>query len=337
MTPTALQTIWFILVAVLFIGYAVLDGYDLGAGFWHLFAKTNDDRRTILNTIGPFWDGNQVWLLTGGGAMFAAFPPAYATIFSGFYIALLLLLACLILRAVAIEYRSRAGKPGTWDAVFGVSSALAALLFGVAFANILRGIPLDASGNYTGTFFTLLNPYAVIIGLLSVAMLATHGALWISLKSGEALSATARAWTDKAWGVYLVLAVVGLVLTPWRIPRLFDNVNAHPLLWVLPVLTLAAVVLIGVFNKQGKTRPAFLASAVGIGGFVASGFAAQFPLIVPARNPGYSLTIAHSSSSPYALTAMLIIALIGVPIVLAYTVYLNRLLGGRVTTDTLHY
>jgi cytochrome d ubiquinol oxidase subunit II len=335
MTHETLQVIWFILLAVLFIGYAVLDGFDLGAGFWHLFAKTDGDKRTILNAIGPFWDGNEVWLLSGGGATFAAFPPVYATMFSGFYVALVLLLACLILRAVAIEYRSKATNPRAWDLAFGIGSTLVALLMGVAFANILRGIPLDAEGNFTGNFFTLLNPYSVVIGVVSVAMLATHGALWIAMKS-DALAATARGWASKAWSVYLVLAFAALVLTPVHIPRLLANFQAAPALWAVPVLIAVAVVLIGVFNAQGKTLAAFLASSVGIAGFIAGGFAAQFPRIIPAENLSYSLTIANSSSQ-YTLTVMLIIALIGVPIVLGYTAYIYRILGGKVTPDTLHY
>ena len=177
---TTYQIIWFILVGVLLGGYALLDGFDLGVGFWHLFTKGDRARRIALTSIGPVWDGNEVWLLTGGGALFAAFPPVYATVFSGFYLAMMLVVISLIFRAVALEFRSKVEDERwrkAWDVAFSLGSILAALLFGVAVGNVLRGVPLDGEGNFTGTFFGLLNPYSLVFGLLSVAMVATHGAL----------------------------------------------------------------------------------------------------------------------------------------------------------------
>jgi cytochrome d ubiquinol oxidase subunit II len=186
---TALQVIWFFLLGVLFVGYAILDGFDLGVGFWHLGAKGDDERRAMLNAVGPVWDGNEVWLLTAGGALFGAFPAVYASVFSGFYLALMLVLLVLMARAISFEFRSQVQSPGwrgAWDVVFSVSSTVAILLFGVALGNILRGITLDPAGNYTGTFFGLLNPYALMIGVLGLAMLAFHGALYMVIKgSGE--------------------------------------------------------------------------------------------------------------------------------------------------------
>ncbi len=183
----ALQTIWFLLVGILIAGYAVLDGFDLGVGMLHLFIARNDrERRTLLSSIGPLWDGNEVWLLTGGGAIFAAFPRVYATVFSGFYIPLMLLLAALIARAAAVEFRSKEESPlwrSAWDVTFAVSSLVPALLFGVAIGNLMRGIPLTSDGEFAGTFVSLLNPFALATGLLSVAMFVMQGASWLSLKT----------------------------------------------------------------------------------------------------------------------------------------------------------
>ena len=190
-----LQTTWFLLVGVLLAGYTILDGFDLGVGTLHLFlAKDDRERRTSLNSIGPVWDGNEVWLLTGGGALFAAFPPVYATVFSGFYLALMLLLVALIVRAVSLEFRSKEASPRWrqgWDVAFAVSSALPALLFGVALGNVLRGVPLDADGEYAGTFFTLLNPFALVVGLGGLAMFVMQGACWLNLKTEGAMKARA--------------------------------------------------------------------------------------------------------------------------------------------------
>lgn len=183
---TALQVIWFILIGVLLLGYTILDGYDLGAGFWYLFTKKEAHKKAIINAIGPFWDGNEVWILTGGGAIFAAFPDVYATVFSGFYLALMLVLLALIFRAVPIEYRNQHDNPQWkkwWDLGFGLGSALPALLFGVALGNVVNGLPLDELINFTGNFFTLLNPYPLLFGLTGFAMFLTHGALYIQLKT----------------------------------------------------------------------------------------------------------------------------------------------------------
>ncbi len=211
---TALQVIWFFLVGVLFVGYAILDGFDLGVGFWHLRAKGDDERRAMLNAVGPVWDGNEVWLLTAGGALFGAFPAVYASVFSGFYLALMLVLLVLMARAISFEFRSQVDSPGwrsAWDVIFSVSSTVAIVLFGVALGNILRGIPLDAAGNYTGTFFGLLNPFALMTGVLGLAMLAFHGALYMVIKGSGDLEERARGWVGPAGYVYLALFVVTAV------------------------------------------------------------------------------------------------------------------------------
>ena len=329
-----LQVVWFFLIGVLFTGYAILDGFDLGVGFWHLFTKKNKDRRVMLNAIGPVWDGNEVWLLTGGGALFAAFPMVYATVFSGFYLALMLVLFGLIFRAVSLEFRSKvegASWRSKWDLAFSMGSIVPALLFGVAVGNILRGVPLDQAGNFAGTFIGLLNPYSLLIGLTGLAMFAMHGALYITIKAEGDLAEQSRNWAGKAWIAYIVLLAIAFIATILTQPQLLANAKAHAVLWLIPALALGATVAIGVLNKQGKPQAAFLASALAIAanwGLVGAGI---FPNLVPALGqPEYSLNLYQHSSSQLTLTAMLIITLIGMPIVLGYTIFVYRKFAGKV-------
>jgi len=331
---SALQVTWFFLIGVLLVGYAILDGFDLGVGIWHLFTKTDKDRRTLLNAIGPVWDGNEVWLLTAGGAIFAAFPHVYATVFSGLYLALMLVLFALIFRAVSLEFRSKMPSPGwrkTWDVAFAVGSILPALLFGVAMGNILRGLPLSESKDFAGTFFGLLNPYALLIGLLGLAMFATHGATYIVLKTEGELAKRARGWAGKAWTAYLALFIVAVVATMITQPQLLANCKAMPFLWVVPVIALVAIVVTGVLTRKGQAGPAFVWSALSIAGLMAMCGTGIFPNVVPALNdPELSLTIMNASSSPLTLKVMLIVALIGMPLVLIYTAWVYRVFSGKV-------
>lgn len=338
---SGLQTAWFFLVGVLLIGYAILDGFDLGVGFWHLAVKRDRDRRVLLNAIGPVWDGNEVWLLTGGGAIFAAFPPVYATVFSGFYLALMLLLLALILRAVSLEFRSKVASSGWrswWDAAFSVSSVVATLLLGVALGNVLRGVPLDAAGNYTGGFLGLLNPYALVVGLTAAAVVAMHGALYIGLKAPGELSEQGRGWARRAWGAAFVLYAVTTVWTIGFQPHLVANYLDSPALLVVPLVGLVALMLVFPLVSSGATLRAFVASSVAIGGLVASAGLSLYPTMVPAVNdPELSLTIWNSSSSENTLRAMLVIALVGMPIVVGYTVFIYRTFKGKVQLDEHSY
>lgn len=338
---STLQIVWFLLVGVLLGGYALLDGFDLGVGFWHLFTKEDRDRRVLLNSIGPVWDGNEVWLLTGGGAIFAAFPPVYATIFSGFYLAMMLVLLALILRAVSLEFRSKTESPtwrGLWDLAFAVGSVLAALLFGVALGNVLRGIPIDEAGNYGGTFFGLLNPYSLLLGLLAVAMVATHGALYIVLKAGGDLEARAKGWAVKASFVYIALFLAAAAWTVGGKPHLMENYAAAPVLWALPVLALAGMIGVPLFTKRGAPGKAFVASSVAIAGLFGTAGAGLFPRWVPALgDPSRSLTIFNSSSSELTLKTMLVMALVGMPLVIGYTIFIYRTFRGKVEIDEHSY
>ena len=337
-----LNTVWFILLAVLLTGYAVLDGFDLGVGMLHLFvAKNDDDRRVLLNAIGPVWDGNEVWLVTGGGALFAAFPIVYATVFSGFYLALMALLCALIFRAVSIEVRSKHPAPlwrALWDFAFCAGSSLAALLFGVALGNLLRGIPLDARGEYAGGFFDLLNPFALLLGVIALAHAALHGALFAVLKTDGEHQARLRSLAAK-----LVFPVTGLyaafvAATPFLAPHLAERVKEHPALAALPLVTFAALLAVRPLQAKGRDGRAFLASAGAIVATMAMFALLMYPALVRnSADPAHSLTVANAASSTKTLSNMLVIALIGMPLVIGYTVFIYRIFRGKVTLDKTSY
>jgi len=340
---TALQVIWFFLVGVLFVGYAVLDGFDLGVGIWHLGAKGDDERRAILNAVGPVWDGNEVWLLTAGGALFGAFPAVYASVFSGFYLALMLVLLGLMARAISFEFRSQVESPSwrsSWDVVFSVSSIVVTVLFGVALGNILRGIPLDPAGNYTGTFFALLNPYALMIGLLGLAMLAFHGALYVVIKGSGELEERARGWARPAGYAYLALFLVASLVTIATQAHLLENYREVVVLWILPVLVLAFIAGAIVFHRRGEAGRAFLSSSLSIAAIWGMVGAGLFPVLVPALGaPELSLTVTNASSGNLTLKAMFIIALLGMPFVIGYTAWVYWAFKGKVdvSQESAHY
>ncbi len=326
-----LQITWFFIIALLLAVYAVLDGFDLGVGIWHLFAKGDGERRSLLNIIGPVWDGNEVWLVTGGGALFAAFPHVYATVFSAMYIPLMLVLLGLILRAVSIEFRSHEESPawrGKWDAAFAFGSALPALLFGVAMGNILRGMPVGVSRNFEGTLLTLLNPYALLIGLTGFVMLAMHGALFIALNAEGELASRARRWAQAAWMAFIALLIASLAAS-LLLPQLRLNYEAFPLLWALPAIVLGCAVAAGILSMRGVALAAFIASSLTVFGTMALVMASIFPrMVYSLGKPGLSLTVANASSSERTLGVMLIMALIGMPIVIGYTIWVYRVFFG---------
>ena len=328
-----LNTTWYILVGVLITGYAILDGFDLGVGVLHLFARSDTERRLHMNAIGPVWDGNEVWLLTGGGALFAAFPIVYATAFSAFYLAMMLLLTALIFRAVAMEFRSKLVSPGwraLWDWAFGLGSLLPSVLYGVAVGNVLRGIPLDASGTFTGSFLGLLNPYAVLVGILSLVMFVMHGALYMTLKTDGELQERMAAWATRSWVVFVVIYLVATVASIFTASYLFEGLFGNPLFWVVFVLLLAAVVYVPVATKAKRFFRAFLSSSVVIASTIGLAAISMFPRLVPSSiNLDYSLTIYNASSTRLTLQVMLVIALIGMPLVIAYTFWVYRVFKGK--------
>ena len=336
-----LQIIWFLLIGVLLVGYAILDGFDLGVGMLHLFiAKKDSERRVLLNSIGPVWDGNEVWLLTGGGAIFAAFPKVYAAVFSGFYLALMLLLTALVLRAVSLEFRSKHESSrwrAAWDFAFAFGSFLPALLFGVAVGNVMRGVPLGTDGEFAGSFFGLLNPFAVVIGLLSTAMFLMQGASWLTLKTENALRARAVTAAKYSWMAFAALWVVATLFARAAAPQLWANYS-NPLTWIAPVVFIAAAVAFPLALGRARHGLAFTLSSISIAALIGIMGQGLFPNMVPALGDrSNSLTIFNASSTLLTLKVMLTIALIGVPIVLAYTIWIYRNFMSPVVLDEHSY
>ncbi len=331
-----LPTIWFLLIGVLILGYALLDGFDLGVGVLHPFvARTDRERRTAMATIGPVWDGNEVWLLTAGGALFAAFPRVYATVFSGFYLAMVLLLVGLILRAVALEFRDREEGPGwrtAWDAAFFVGSFLPALLLGVALGNVVRGLPLTDDGTYEGGLVGLLNPFSLLTGLVGLAMFVLHGAVWLALRTNGALQARARRAAVGGWLAFGIGALALTALAALEIPDRFAGF-ANPVAWLVPATLGLAFAGLGIALRAGRFGWAFIASGLAIAAELGLVGLALYPDLVPSTGPGASLTVTNAASSELTLTVMLAIALIGMPLVLAYTAYVYRTVWGKVVVE----
>lgn len=341
MSYEALKDVWFLLVGVLLIGYAILDGFDLGVGSLLLFAKTDKDRRILLNSIGPVWDGNEVWLVTGGGALFAAFPDVYATVFSGFYLALILLLVGLIFRAVAIEFRSKEASRTwrqLWDVSFCVASILIPVLMGVALGNIVVGIPVDATKEYTGGFFNLLNPYALICGVTTLSLFMMHGAIYLVLKTEGELQAQAKQWVKSGIIFFGVMYGMLTIATFVFAPHMADKIREQPWLFVLPLLSLLAIANIPREMSRGQETLAFASSCFSIASLMGLFGLGQFPNMVPSStDPKFSLTIYNASASEATLTIMFTIALIGMPFVLFYTIAIYRVFRGKVQENALHY
>ncbi|NPV55319.1 MAG: cytochrome d ubiquinol oxidase subunit II [Anaerolineae bacterium] len=315
-----LNITWFVLIAVLYIGFFVLEGFDFGVGILlPILGKKDVERRAIINTIGPHWDGNEVWLLTAGGATFAAFPQWYATMFSGFYLPLFLLLLALIVRGVAFEFRSQDDNPrwrATWDWAIFIGSLLAALLLGVAFTNLGRGVPIDANMQYAGGFFNLLNWYAVLGGVVSVLIFTLHGAIFLTMKTSDDLSKRAQRLANRLWLPTLIALVLFTVGTYFQTDILSDK--GFPL-GVMPLVAVVAVLLAGVFQRSGRQGWAFTMTSTGIAASIITLFTIMFPrVMISSLNPEWSLTIYNAASSQYTLRTMTIVALIFVPIVLAY-------------------
>jgi cytochrome d ubiquinol oxidase subunit II len=336
-----LQSIWFLLIGVLLTGYAILDGFDLGVGMLHLFIARDDrERRVLLNSIGPVWDGNEVWLVTGGGAIFAAFPKVYATVFSGFYLALMLLLAGLVLRAVSLEFRSKVESPAwrsAWDAAFAAGSLLPALLFGVAIGNIMRGVPLADDGEFAGSFFSLLNPFALLIGLTAVAMFVMQGAAWLNVRTEGPLRERARATGKVAWVAFIALWIVATIDSRAAAPHLWDAYSTNVLTWIAPLaFVIAAAGFRLVFLKNA--RAGFALSSLAIAALMGVMGQGLFPYMVPALGDlSGSLTIYNASSSQLTLKTMLAMALVGMPLVIGYTIFIYRKFMSPVVLDEHSY
>jgi len=334
-----LQSVWFFLWGLLWAVFFMTDGFDMGIGTLYPFlGKSERDRNMMIHAMGPLWDGNEVWLITAGGVTFAAFPLVYAVMFSSLYSALMLILFALILRGVSFEFRNKVDSPAwkrVWDGCIFVGSFLPALLFGVAFGNIFKGIPIDQDGLYQGTLFTLLNPYGLLAGILFVCLFLMHGALWLAIRADVDLAQRAERLAAKLWPVLTGVAVVFLMATYVFTP-LYDNYLAHPVLFLVPVLAVVGIVGIWLFLMQKAPFKAWFASALTIVACTFFGVIGLFPSLFPSSlDAKFSLTAFNASSSPLTLKIMLIVVVLFIPVVLAYQVWAYKLFSGKVTDDDL--
>jgi cytochrome bd ubiquinol oxidase subunit II len=336
-----LHLFWFVLLGVLLTGYAILDGFDLGVGIVHLAARRDDERRLFMNAIGPLWGGNEVWLVTFGGALFAAFPRAYAAVFSAFYLPFMLLLFALIFRAVSIEFRSKhegAAWRRFWDGAFFAASTLATFLMGVAVGDSMLGIPIDPGGDFTGGLADLLRPYALLVGVLAVATFAMHGSIYLHLKTEGELQRRIHGWMWRTFGFFVVAYMLVTVVTLVTVPAATRNFARMPWALVVVLLNILAVANIPRAIFKGKPFGAFVSSSCTIAALVFLFGVALFPnLIVSSGDPAWSLTIANAASSEKTLGIMRTIALLGLPFVAAYTAVVYWVFRGKVQLGKVSY
>lgn len=336
-----LNLIWFFLVGILLTGYAILDGFDLGVGMLHLFVKTDEERRIMLNSIGPVWDGNEVWLVTGGGALFAAFPDVYATAFSGFYMPFMLLLVMLIFRAVAIEFRSKEPMRWwrqMWDVSFAGASLFGALLFGTALGNVALGVPLSPDGEFQGTFLGLLNPYALLVGVTTVTLFAMHGSIYAIMKTEGELHDKLRGWIKNTIAAFVICYATTTMATLLYVPQMTDHIRSKPGFFVLALLDMLAIAAVPREIYHGRDFRAFLYSCLNICFLMALFGLGVFPYMLPS-NPNFELglTIYNAASSQKTLGIMLIIALLAIPMVVSYTASIYWIFRGKVRLDSKSY
>jgi cytochrome d ubiquinol oxidase subunit II len=340
---TGLQLFWFALMGVLMAGYGILDGFDLGVGIVHLFVRRDDERRILMNSIGPIWDGNEVWLVVFGGALFAAFPRAYATAFSGFYTPFMLLLCALIFRGVSMEFRSKqpwAWWRSCWDGAFCVASALAAFLFGVAVGNCIAGLPLAADGDFDRAvpLTELLKPYPFLVGLFAVANFAMHGSIYLYLKTEGDLQRRIHGWVWRSFGLFLTLYMLVTIFTLTSFPRSVAKYQDYPWAWVVVVLNVLAIANIPRAIYLNRPVYAFLSSSCTIAAFTFLFGLTLFPnLIVSTLDPAYSLTVQKAAASEKTLTVMAVIAFLGMPFVLSYTIVIYWVFRGKVQVGRFSY
>lgn len=336
-----LNIVWFVLIGVLLTGYAILDGFDLGVGAVHLFNKSDEHRRITLNAIGPVWDGNEVWLVTGGGALFAAFPVVYAAVFSGFYTAFMLLLFVLIFRAVAIEFRSKRESQrwrNTWDVLFSASSILIALIMGIALGNVVQGLPVDSHQEIRINTLDLFNPYALLVGITTVALFMMHGSIYLVLKTEGEFQQILRGRVNNTVIFFVICYAATTMATLIYFPHMAQPFKDYPVLFLLGLLNMLAVANIPRELHHGKEFMAFLSSAASIAALMALFAVGLFPnFVISNVDPNYSLNIYNSASSQKTLQIMLWVAIIGMPFVLSYTISIYWVFRGKVKLDSMSY
>ncbi|HJT23582.1 MAG TPA: cytochrome d ubiquinol oxidase subunit II [bacterium] len=341
MTSSFWQTLWFILVGVLFSGYAILDGFDLGVGALHLLVKSDKERRTFLNSIGPIWDGNEVWLVTGGGALFAAFPEVYATVFSGFYLAFMLLLVALIFRAVAIEFRSKRPMKwwrNLWDVSFSVSSIISAFLIGAAMGNIAWGIPLGPDHEYAGDLLRLFKPYPLLLGVTTLSLFMMHGSIYLVLKTEGPLQKKLKGWVTNTMIFFILCYIFTTIATLLFVPHMLATIQQNPVLFIVPALSVLSIANIPRNVAKGQGFGAFLSSCAALTTLMALFGIGMYPdLVFSNPFPENSLNITNAASSLKTLRIMTVIAVIGMPLVLSYTASIYWIFRGKVKLDAHSY
>jgi cytochrome d ubiquinol oxidase subunit II len=336
-----LQTWWFLVIGAVFTGYAILDGFDLGAGALHLFLNKEASRRTVLNAIGPVWDGNEVWLVIGGGALFAGFPEVYASLLSAFYMPFMIFLVALIFRAVSIEFRSK--EPmlwwrKMWDVSYCLSSGLLAFLLGFILGNVALGVPLDKDHIYRGEFSDFINPYAIMVGITSLSLFMMHGAIYLVMKTEDRLYAKLTIIVRRTTIFFVISCVITSFYTLLYIPHLVDQIHNSPSMFILPVIMIIAIANIARQVTKRKYLFAFLSSAVVISVLLIIVSLELYPTIIYSPvNPENSLTVYNSASSSKTLGIMLTVAAIGVPLVAAYTTFVFWTFKGKVKLDETSY
>ena len=346
-----MATVWYCLVALMIAGYVILDGFDLGAGILHFsVGRTESQRRRVIRSIGPVWDGNEVWLIAGGGTLYFAFPALYASSFSGFYLPLMMDLWLLIIRGIAVEFRNHL-EGNLWrpffDALFMLASALLAIFYGAALGNVIRGVPLDANGIFflplwtdfqTGKDVGILDWYTILVGLLAFVTLAVHGALWIAVKNEDLIQHRARIIARWAWGA-VALLTAAVTLATFRVqPLVLHNLTTYIWGWIFPDLALAGLIAMLVFILRDDDLKAFLSSCAFIAGMLTSAVFGIYPYVLPSNtDPRLGLTIASTQTDPYGLSVALIWFIPGMLLVLAYSVFIYRHFAGKVRLEEEGY
>ncbi|MEA5403857.1 cytochrome d ubiquinol oxidase subunit II [Arcicella sp. DC2W] len=336
-----LPTWWFAVIGAVFTGYAILDGFDLGAGAIHLLFKKEESRRIALNAIGPVWDGNEVWLVIGGGALFAGFPEVYATLLSAFYIPFMLFLMVLILRAIAIEFRSKETMlwwRQLWDIVYSISSMMIAFLLGVVLGNLIQGIPIDEDFEYQGDFVQLLNPYALLTGLTTLASCTMHGSIYLVMKTEKRLYTKLSIMVSDTSRFFVVCYILQTMVTLVYFPSMSATFKAHPTLFAVPLITVLIIINTRILLEKGKYMLAFMSSAFTMASLLVTVAMNLFPKIIHSTiNPAYSITIYNGASSEKSLSIILLFAVVGVPIVATYTFFVFWTFKGKVKLDENSY
>ena len=334
-------TLWFLVVGGVFSGYAILDGFDLGAGAWHLFLKKEKSRRIALNAVGPVWDGNEVWLVIGGGALFASFPVVYATLFSSMYIPFMLFLAFIIFRATAIEFRSKeemAWWRKTWDITYSLSSIMLSILLGIILGNVLQGFEIGADYEFAGNWLNFFNPYAIILGVTTLSLFMMHGAIYLTMKTEGRLFTKLKLLLRRAIIFFILMFVITTAYTLIYFPHLSDRFKEVPILFIFPILTFLTIANIPRLVNKSKYRSAFLFSALTVSFSLAIVAIELYPVLIPSTlDAANSITIYNAASSEKSLSILLTIAAIGAPLVLSYTAFVFWTFRGKVKLDETSY